>query len=155
MTGLVIWATMADVAEQNNVKHFVLISTDKAVDPTSVMGASKRLAEMMVQSASEYLGDAPAVRRISKIGYRDVEQCLWHNGFEDVYRKAARISPRPDRRGPPPHRIIQKAVRKRSKPYLALAVAEAAAERGRRSIPDVLRNVIETSVALARSASVT
>jgi len=107
------------------------------------------------RDASEYLADASAARRISQLGFRDVEQCLWHHGFEDVYRKAARIAPRPDRRGPPPHRIIHKAVRKQSKPYLALAVAEAAAERGRRSIPDALRNVIETSVALARSASVT
>ena len=107
------------------------------------------------RDAAEFLRGVPAEKRISKLGFRDVEQCLWHNGFEDVYRKAARIAPRPDRRGPPPHRIIHKAVRKRSKPYLALAVADAAAERGRRSIPDVLRNVIETSVALARSASVT
>lgn len=106
------------------------------------------------RDAAEYLDDRPLSQRISKLGFRDVEQCLWHHGFDDVYREAARIAPRPDRGGPPPHRIIAKAVRKRSKPYLALAVADAAAERGRRSIPDVLRNVIETSVSLARSASV-
>ena len=106
------------------------------------------------QDASDYLAGVQPDARISKLGFRDVEQCLWHGGFEDVYRKAARISPRPDRGGPPPHRIIQKAVRKRSKPYLALAVAEAAAERGRRSIPPVLRQVIETAVALARSTTV-
>jgi nucleoside-diphosphate-sugar epimerase len=43
-------AVMAEVASLNKVKEFVLISTDKAINPTNVMGASKRLAEIIIQS---------------------------------------------------------------------------------------------------------
>ena len=41
---------LAKVAIENNVKSFVMISTDKAVRPSNIMGASKRMAEMVIQS---------------------------------------------------------------------------------------------------------
>ena len=52
----------AKVAVECNVKRFVLISTDKAVNPTNVMGASKRLAEIIISSIPNRETEFMAVR---------------------------------------------------------------------------------------------
>ncbi len=45
--------TLADVANDAGVERFILISSDKAVRPTNIMGASKRLAELVVQDLAK------------------------------------------------------------------------------------------------------
>jgi FlaA1/EpsC-like NDP-sugar epimerase len=49
--------TVADAARKFGSERFVLISTDKAVNPTSVMGATKRVAEFVVQTIAAEPGD--------------------------------------------------------------------------------------------------
>ena len=43
-------AKLAELAAKSNVERFILVSTDKAINPTSVMGVSKRLAEIAIQA---------------------------------------------------------------------------------------------------------
>ncbi|MBK6876931.1 MAG: polysaccharide biosynthesis protein [Ignavibacteria bacterium] len=62
---------LIDLSLKHNVEHFVFISTDKAVNPSSIMGASKRVAEMIVlKAAREYGKNYSAVRFGNVLGSR-------------------------------------------------------------------------------------
>jgi len=62
----------AQAAAENGVTDFVLISTDKAVRPTNVMGASKRLAEMALQAMATTQAGAASVTKFSMVRFGNV-----------------------------------------------------------------------------------
>ncbi|NCP87819.1 MAG: polysaccharide biosynthesis protein [Anaerolineae bacterium CG_4_9_14_3_um_filter_57_17] len=58
---------LVEVADQHSVERLVLISTDKAVHPANVYGATKRMAEMIVLDAARRTGKAFAVVRFGNV----------------------------------------------------------------------------------------
>ncbi|HSH72717.1 MAG TPA: nucleoside-diphosphate sugar epimerase/dehydratase [Methylophilaceae bacterium] len=59
--------TLAKVCKETDVEKFVMVSTDKAVNPTNVMGASKRLAEMVCQGMQDKSGTRFVIVRFGNV----------------------------------------------------------------------------------------
>ena len=58
---------LMEVSERHAVQRFVMVSSDKAVNPTSVMGVSKRIAELIVQDAAKRVGKTFVVVRFGNV----------------------------------------------------------------------------------------
>jgi FlaA1/EpsC-like NDP-sugar epimerase len=59
--------SLLGASEASGTERFVLVSTDKAVDPVNVMGATKRLAELLVQDAARRTGQNYAAVRFGNV----------------------------------------------------------------------------------------
>jgi putative ATP-dependent endonuclease of OLD family len=92
----------------------------------------------------------PDEERLTQLAEYDIENCLWNHGYADVYRQIAGSSRAAWER---PGTVIDRAIRKSSKPFLAIAVIEAMAREGSPGVPEPLRKVVEHLVTLARRTS--
>jgi putative ATP-dependent endonuclease of OLD family len=114
-----------------------------------------------VQEARQHVPEDRPKRHITRLRGRTIEMELWSHGYEDLYRRVAGVPDQTDgdsRNGRArrprlkAYHIVNRAIRRHSKPFLAVTVAEEAARRGPDGVPPSLRRVIEQAVALARSA---
>ncbi len=64
--------TCAQVSVECGVSQFILVSTDKAVRPTNVMGASKRIAELVLQAISEITANSEHATNFSMVRFGNV-----------------------------------------------------------------------------------
>ena len=89
--------------------------------------------------------------RLTQLKENDIEHYFWNHGYADVYIQHARISQK-NAANLKPGRVIQRAVKNFTKPYLALSIVKALDAPGSPGIPSVLKNLIEYCVKLAREA---
>ncbi|MCJ7815787.1 MAG: hypothetical protein MUP31_07020, partial [Xanthomonadales bacterium] len=82
---------------------------------------------------------------------KDIERCFWQYGYDEVYKRHARLSDQ-QLETLSPGKVIQAAVRKRSKPFLAISIAEAITMENSAGIPPLLQKMIHTCVELARQS---
>ena len=65
LTNVMGTKNIADLCQSSNVEKMVYISTDKAVNPSSIMGASKRIGEIYIQSLNDYDKEADSCKYIT------------------------------------------------------------------------------------------
>jgi putative ATP-dependent endonuclease of OLD family len=131
-------APLTKLADQLGIAWLVLVDGDDA---------GRRYAEAALHLKRS---GSSTSRSVIQIRERDIEHCFWNSGFAPTIQAIAypHAAPRPSS----PASVIRKAIERTSKPFLALSLLDAAAARGPRSVPPILRSAIDASVALARSS---
>jgi putative ATP-dependent endonuclease of OLD family len=103
------------------------------------------------ENTRRYISGDNSDEELTVLKQKDIERCFWSQGYQGVYERHARLSGGKLQRLSP-GKIIQTAVRKQSKPFLALSVVEAIASEGSPGIPAIMQDMIKTCVSLARTA---
>jgi putative ATP-dependent endonuclease of OLD family len=101
--------------------------------------------------AKKLLSTLDKRRRWTQLNAKNIEHYFWNNGYSEVYMSHARIGDKKEE-NLKPSRVIQRAVKNYSKPYLALSIVKYAAEMDSPGIPDELKEMIEYCVKLSREA---
>lgn len=140
---------------QCGVAPLVLLANDLGIQ-WHLLSDGDESGVAFANEAASRLGRRARRDHVTHLDRRNMEMLLWHEGFRDVYLKAAGIPlPEPgsgEEVKISPRKAVDRAIRAHSKPYLALLVAEECARLGPDSVPPSLRGVIESAVKLAREA---
>ena len=115
-----------------------------------VLADGDEAGKSYAENARHYISGENSGERLTVLKQKDIERCFWSQGYQGVYERHARLPENKLQRFSP-GKIIQTAVRKQSKPFLALSVVEAIANEDSPGIPAVLQEMIENCVRLART----
>ncbi len=138
---------------QCGVRPILLLARDLGID-WHLLADGDSAGESYVNTALEFLEGEHRSRRITELPHVDVERYLWSAGYKSVYRRVVGAKPSSGhgrRKRQKPSAVIERAIRARSKPFLALSVLEACRKKGSPGVPPVLRAAIEAAVLLARA----
>ncbi|MBW6460878.1 MAG: DUF2813 domain-containing protein [Bacteroidales bacterium] len=133
-------APLIKTARQLGIEWFLLADGD---------AAGKVYAETARTFTRQY-EENPAARYL-RLREKDIEHHLFFNGYAEIYREYAGLAPQTGQ-NLQPRRVIERAVHRNSKPFMAIAVVEAIARDGSPGVPPALDKLIETCINLARSS---
>jgi FlaA1/EpsC-like NDP-sugar epimerase len=85
--------TIADLSVKYDVQKFVMVSTDKAVNPTNVMGASKRIAEIYVQALNKSINNKES-NLLGDLGHKKTHTKFITTRFGNVLGSNGSVIPR-------------------------------------------------------------
>ena len=131
-TGL---SSIIKLADQLGIRWHLLVDGDEA-------------GVQYLSIARPFLKERPESNHITVLPDQDIEHHFWKNGYDKVYIEAANISPKITR--PEAWKVIKKASRMHSKPYLSLKIVDAVLDEGSGGVPELIENMLHAVVRLAR-----
>ncbi len=125
------------LASELGISFYVLTDGDEA---------GKKYASSVIS----YVGRKNLHKHLTLLPQKDIEHFFYHNGFADIYNKEANIQFKKQKQISV-DKIIEIAIKRKSKPGLALAVCEAMYERGGKSVPKLFRILFKNLENLSRN----